>query len=278
VPVFLRSIPYNVFAILTLLLVFTAAAGKLPLAGKMKAAHERVEKGGPLWPPNSEQFLAEDHNAPRGSLTNLLLPLFVLPAASVTAGTVSKGVLSVNIGAGLLITLLVMFVMYCFQRLMTPEEFFDNIIVGVEHVLVPILLLILTFCFSSGIKQIGVVEWLGHIIPSVIGENYRLLPAALFLVFTAITVVWGSSWSIYAIGLPIAVQIAAAVDGNMALYAGAVCAAGIAGDSLSIHQSDNNDVASAVGCEPTALFLARLPYFAFITGLSFVIYLVVGLV
>jgi len=171
-----------------------------------------------------------------------------------------------------------MFCMYCFQRLMTPEEFFDNIVIGIEHMIVPILLLVLTFSFSSGIRQIGLVEWLNDIVPIMVGGNYWLLPAALFLLFTAITTVWGSSWSIYAIGLPIAVQLAAVVGGNMALYAGAICAAGIAGDSLSIHQSDNEDVASVVGCAPTVLFMARLPYFLAIAVISFVIYLIAGIV
>jgi Na+/H+ antiporter NhaC/CRP-like cAMP-binding protein len=276
--IFLRSIPYNFMAILTLIFVFAASIGILPLFGKMKKAYERVENGGRLWPPHSEQYLTEEENAPRGSLINLFLPLILIPIVSVVAGMVLQGAFYVHIGIGLLVTLIVMFVMYCFQRLMTPEEFFDNIIIGIEHSLVPIILLILTFCFSSGIKQIGVVEWLGYIVPAIIGGNYWLLPAVLFLTFTLITVVWGSSWSIYAIGLPIAIQLAAAVDGNMALYAGTICAAGIAGDSLSIHQSDNYDVAAVVGCEPNALFLARLPYFIFITVLSFGAYLITGIV
>jgi Na+/H+ antiporter NhaC len=273
--IFLRSIPFNFAAVLTLIIVFLAAIGKLPLVGRMKKAYERVKNGGEIYPPGSDSYgHHEDENAPRGSLLNLLLPLVIMPIASIFAGAIITGSTYVHVGAGLLITLFVMFVMYCFQRLMTPEEFFDNIISGVEHSLVPIMLFILTFCFSGGIKQIGLIEWLGDVIP-IIGGN-QFLPAFIFLMFTAITIVWGSSWSIYAIGLPIAIQLAVAADGNMALYIGAVCAAGIAGDSLSIHQSDNHDVAAIVGCEPTALFLARVPYFVFIAVVSFVMFLAAG--
>jgi Na+/H+ antiporter NhaC len=275
--VFLRSIPFNFAAILTLLMVFTAGTGKLPLIGRMKKARERVDSGGPVWPPNSEQFTHEEENAPRGSLINLFLPLLILPVASVIAGLLIKSATYVHIGAGLLVTLFVMFCLYCFTRLMTPEEFFDNIIAGVEHTLVPILLLIVTFIFSGGIKEIGLVEWLSYIIPAAIGNNVWLLPAAVFLVFMFISIVWGSSWSIFAIGIPIAVQLAAAVDGNMALYAGAVCAAGIAGDALSVHQSDNEDVAFIVGCEPMTLYFSRLPYFIAAAALSFALYVIMGI-
>jgi Na+/H+ antiporter NhaC len=276
--VFLRSIPFNFAAILTLVFIFAASTGKLPLLGPMKKAHERVEKGGHLWPPHSEQFTHEDENAPRGSLINLFLPLFILPVASFIAGTVIQSATYVHIGAGLLITLGVMFCMYCFTRLMTPEEFFDNIIAGVEHTLVPILLLIITFIFSGGIKEIGVVEWLAYIIPHAIGGNVWMLPAALFLIFMAISIVWGSSWSIFAIGIPIAVGIGLAVDGSLPLYAGVICAAGIAGDGLSIHQSDNEDVASIVGCEPMALYMSRLPYFIAVAVLSLVGFIIAGIV
>jgi Na+/H+ antiporter NhaC len=274
--VFLRSIPFNFVAILTFLFIFAMAGGKFPLVGRMKKAYERVAKGGDIYPAGSEQFAHEEEQSPRGSLLNLIFPLILMPVASIFMGFVIKGDMYVNIGAGLLLTLFVMFVLYCSTRLMTPEEFYDNIIVGVEHSLVPIFLLILTFNFSGGIKQIGLIEWLSYIIPTIIGGNYWLLPAAVFFIFTAITIVWGSSWSIYAIGLPIAVQLAMAVGGNPALYVGAICAAGVAGDGLSIHQSDNNDVAAIVGCEPTALFMARLPYFIFITAFSFFAYLVAG--
>jgi Na+/H+ antiporter NhaC len=274
--VFLQSLPYNFVSILTLLVVFVLAMGKLPSVGVLKKAEKRVARGGALWPPGSDQFEDEANVKIRGNVLNLFLPIVILIASSIVSGTLIQGTFSVDIIFGLLVTLFVMFILYCFQRLMTPEEFFDNIISGVEHSVVPIILLVLTFCFSGGIKQIGLIEWLSGAIPYVIGENYFILPAFIFAVFTAITIVWGSSWSIFAIGLPIAVQLALAVGGNPALYAGAVCAAGIAGDALSIHQSDNHDVATIVGCEPTALFLARVPYFIFIVMVSFILFLFAG--
>lgn len=274
--VFFQSIPFNFAAILTMIVIFIAAIGKLPLIGGLKRAQERVEKGGHLWPPNSEDFFHEEDKNVRGNIINLLLPLLLLPAASVAAGVLLRGGLSVHIGAGIVITLLVMFGMYIFQKIMTPEEFFDNIISGIEYMVVPIVLLVLTFAFSGGIKEIGLVEWLGEVVPSIVGGQMWLLPAVIFLAFAAMTVLWGSSWSIYGIGLPIAIQLAIVTNGSMPLFAGAVCAAGIIGDSLSIHQSDNEDVAAIVGCEPTALFMARLPYFAIITILTLISYIIAG--
>ncbi|MDR2542402.1 MAG: cyclic nucleotide-binding domain-containing protein [Treponema sp.] len=274
---FYQSIPFNFISILVIVLAFLAAVEKLPLVGTLKAAEKRVKEGGPLWPPDSEQFFAHDEEAARGLAINLFLPIFVLIGASIVSGTLEKGEFSVNIGYGLVITLVFMFVFYCIQRLMTPEEFFDNILTGAEHMFGSILLMVLMICFSKSISYLGLIELLSGVMTVFGSGNYWLLPAVLFLLFTAVCYFLGYSWGMYALGLPIAIQLAASVDGNIALNIGAVCAAGVAGDGLSNFQSDNEHFAHAIGCEPAALVNARLPYFIFITILAAAMYLAAGI-
>jgi Na+/H+ antiporter NhaC len=160
---------------------------------------------------------------------------------------------------------------------MTPEEFFDNIISGAENMLVPVILLVVTLCFSSSIAELGLIEWLAGAMAAFSGGNYWLLPALMFFLFTVIGMLLGESWSMYIFALPIAIQLSMAVGGNTALCVGAVCAVGIAGDGLSYYQSDNLFIAAVIGCEPTALVNARFPYFAFITFLASALYLVAGI-
>jgi Na+/H+ antiporter NhaC/uncharacterized protein YneF (UPF0154 family) len=273
---FWQSIPFNFAAILTLLLAFLAAIGKLPLVGTLKKAHKRVEDGGSLWPPNSEQYFMENDNSTWGNVLNLFLPILILVVSSVFSTTVIKGEFSVNIGYGLIITLLFMFVFYCFQKLMTPEEFFDNIVAGAESMLVPVILLAVTLLFSESIAQLGLINWLTDIM-FAFGLSNWLLPFVLFFLFTIVCMLLGSSWAMYAIGLPIAIQLAAALDANLALCIGAICAAGVSGDGLSYYQSDNLFTATVIGCELTAMVSARIPYYIFMTVLSCVLYLVAGI-
>ncbi|MCL2440672.1 MAG: cyclic nucleotide-binding domain-containing protein [Treponema sp.] len=273
--VFYQSIPYNFVSILVLVLAFLAAMGKLPLVGALKSAHERTEKGGDLWPEKSEQYFSHDEVCTRGNVINLFLPIAVLLVTSVVSGTLAEGSFSINIGYGLIATLMFMFVFYIFQRLMTPEEFFDNIISGAEHMFGTIILMIIMICFSKSLEELGLINWL----TSVMGvfSNFMLLPVVLFLLFTVICYLLGYSWGMYAFALPIAIQLAAAADGNIALCIGAVIAAGVAGDGLSNFQSDNEHFAHAIGCEPMALVKARFPYFVFITVFAALLYLTAGI-
>jgi len=275
---FYQSIPFNFISILVLLLAFLAAAGKLPLVGTLKAAQDRVALGGPLWPPNSENFFAHDEESTRGNVINLFLPIFVLIAASIGSGTLVTGAFSVNIGYGLVITLLFMFIFYSFQRLMTPEEFFDNMLAGAEQMFGSILLMVLMICFSKTVSQLGLVDLLFGAMTAISGSYYSLLPFFLFLLCTAVCYFLGYSWGMYALALPIAIQLATNVDGNAALCVGAVCAAGVAGDGLSNFQSDNEHFAHAIGCEPKALVNARFPYFVFMTVIAAAMYLAAGIV
>jgi len=279
---FVRSIPFNFLSILVLLLAFLAAMGKLPLVGALKAAEERVAQGGALWPPASEHFFSnDDDGATRGKIINMLLPLLILPAASIISGTLRSGAFSINVGYGLIITLALMFALYCFQKLMTPEEFFDNVLTGAEQMFGSVMLMALMICFSQITSQLGLVELLSSTVFAFSASHYWLLPAALFVLFTAVSYLLGYSWGMYAFGLPIAIhlaQAASASDAFLALCIGAVCAAGVASDGLSHFQSDNDHFANAIGCEPKALVDARFPYFVFMTILAGAMYLVAGIV
>jgi Na+/H+ antiporter NhaC len=161
---------------------------------------------------------------------------------------------------------------------MTPEEFFDNVISGAESMFGSILLMVMMIVFSKSISELGLIDSLTNAMTAISGGNYWLLPSMLFILFTIVCYLLGYSWGMYALGLPIAIQLAEAVGGNVALCIGAVVAAGVAGDGLSDFQSDNEHFAHAIGCEPNALVKARFPYFVFIAVLCTAMYFVAGLV
>lgn len=273
---FVRSLPFNFAALLTMLFAFMAAFGRLPLIGTLKTAQKRIDAGGAVWPEGSEQYFTERDDDMQGSVSNLLLPILVLIFAAIACGTIEKGSFSVNIGYGLVITLLFMFMLYTFRQLMTPEGFFDNFVAGAESMLVPIILLVMTVAFSTGVAELGFASWLGTSVPAIIGDKQWLLPMALFAVFTAMSALLGSSWSMYVLAMPIAIQLATAVNGSLPLYIGVVCAGGITGCELSMYHSGTYLVASVAGCEPMAYYTSKLPYGIVITVLSCIGYLAVG--
>jgi Na+/H+ antiporter NhaC/CRP-like cAMP-binding protein len=266
--ILIDSLRFDFTAILIVLFTFLFAINKMPLLGPLKKAQERVDSGGPLYPPNSSLYMEKPDDAAHGRLINLILPVLVLIASSVGIETFLSGSLQINISYGLIVTLGFVFVLYCFQQYMTPEQFFNNMIYGIESMLVPILLFVVITAFSQGMESLGFFAWFGDKVHLLVGGRVWLLPCLLFVVFTLFALFFGSAWAMYVIGIPMALQLALLLNGNAALYVGAVCAAGLAGGNLSMYVSDLFVIGSIIGIDPMAYYKAQFPYAMIITVLS----------
>ncbi len=273
--VFCRAIPFNFFSILTLVGLLLFCCGKFPLTKPLCRAEERVLSGGKLWPENSEQYLPQEEPKIWGHPWNLLLPVIVLAVTSLAVRSIWTHSLVLDSACGLVATLIFLFFLYCTQGLMSPEQFIEHLISGIQGMVLPILLYLLTMCFSSLLAQ----ETMDHYFEAVmqfIGPFTPLIPAMLFLVFTLLTVALGSSWAMYVIGFPVAIRMAAQGGVFFSLCIGAICAAGIAGEKNCMFTSDALSVGSAIGCEPKAILSVRLTYSLIFTAASLLLYLIAG--
>lgn len=277
--VFLHTIKYNFPSWLAILMVVLICLRLLPKTDIQKQAVKRVEEGGELWPKGSEKyFLAHDDHEIYGSVHDLAIPISVMVIASVASGVIrGRGSFALDASTGLVITLVVMFALYCGEKLMTPEKFFDCVVSGVQSSILPILLLLLTVCFSNSLQLINISKFFEEEIPKITGSAVWLLPAVIFLVFAGLTMLIGSSWGMYGIGIPIAVQLAAVMSVNLPLCLGAVCGAGICGDNLIPYLSEGSLLTSAVGCEPHIVRRQRLQYWGIIGAVSLIFYAIAGL-
>ena len=278
--VFLSSIKYNFASIVAVLIMVLLAAGIFPKSRGLKNAEKRVEQGGKLWPEGSEKyFLVNDDNAIYGRRRDLVMPIVVMVTGAVGFGMLrNDGHFGLDAGSGLALCLVFMFILYVSENLMTPEKFFNCVVSGIQSSILPILILLLTVCFSSSLFHLDMVNFLANSIPGTLARLNWMLPAALFLVFALFTLMLGSSWGMYGIGIPIATSLAVTFSMNLPLCIGAVCAAGIAGDNLIPYVSESALVASAVGCDPYINRRIRLQYWIPISIVCFAAYLVAGFI
>ena len=272
---FCRSIPFNFFSIVALLALLLFCCGRLPCTKPLKKAEQRVASDGKLWPEGSEPYLPQEETKLWGHPRNLLLPVAVLAVTSLAVRSLWTHSLVLDSACGLVATLLFLFFLYCGQGLMSPEQFAEHLVTGIQGMVLPILLYLLTMCFSSMLEQETMESFFASVM-QVLGPLTPLVPAMLFLVFTLLTVALGSSWAMYVIGFPMALHIAAQGGLNLPLCIGAVCAAGIAGEKNCLFTSDALSVGSAIGCEPRAVLRVRLPYSLLFTAAAFLLYLLMG--
>jgi Na+/H+ antiporter NhaC len=253
---FVRAVPYNFAALSALFFILLLIFEKIPLAGSLKRAVERVKRGGILWPDGTENTGNQDES--RGRIINLILPMLVLVLSSIAAGTIETGRLSVNVLYGLIVTLIVCFLLYCFQQYMTPEQYFNNLVHGIENMLAPVVMLIMGKCFAAGMENIGFSAWLNDTVQYNIGGQVWLMPALIFGICALIGALFDNPWAMYAVGMPLAIQLSYSMGGDPGLYIGAVCAAGFIGNELAM--GDIFFTGSMLGCNPMAYYRAKLPY------------------
>ncbi len=270
-----KAIPLNFFAILTVLLMLAFCFGKLPRSGQLKSAEKRVDEGGKLWPEGSENYLVTEDPRIWGKIRNLLLPVVVLGVTSAVMRSIFSGSFVADSACGLIATLIFMFFFYCWQKLMSPAQFIDRLVTGIQNMTLPIILYLLSMCFSSLLEQEDMGEFLNNTVTGLSSVS-KLMPAVMFLVFTLLTVALGSSWAMYAIAFPLGLRFAIVLGLNMPLCAGAICAAGIAGEKCCIFTSDSLSVGIAAGCDPDAVLKARMPYSIVISLLTLLAYAAAG--
>lgn len=275
VGLFCQSIPFNFFSILAVIFMLLYCFGKLPLTKRLKDADRRVKEGGKLWPDGSEKYLSLNEPEMWGKIVNIVLPILVLAGSSLVIRSVIAGGFMVDSAVGLTATLIFMFLFYCWQGLLTPEQFVEHLIVGIANSTLAILLYLLTICFSTLLSTLQLTEYFADAVEAL-GRFGPVFPMVMFLLAMFLTIALGSSWSMYAIVFPIAVQFAPLLGVNLALCVGAIAGAGIAGEKNCMFTADSMNVGTAIGCDPNAVLRVRIRYSVVITGMAAAFYLVAG--
>lgn len=277
VGLFCQSIPFNFYSIVVLIACVAFCAGVLPKNRALKAADKRVAEGGKLWPAGSERYLVTEEPEMWGKIRNIILPILVLAVSSLAVRSLTSGGFVVDSAVGLFITIVFMFFLYGSQKLMSPDEFVGHAVRGMQDALLPVVIYLLTTCFSDLLDRLAMGEYFDKFM-LMAGNGAWALPAVLFIASMLLTVVLGSSWSMYTIAFPIAIRMGMSLGVGLPLCVGAVAAAGIAGEKNCTLTGSEQDVASAVGCNPEVVKSVQLQYSLAFTGIAAVFYLVAGFV
>jgi len=269
---FTKTIPYNFYAWIALILVPLVIFGIVPLIGPMKKAVERVNAGGPLAPPGSEKIdihaLKNKTKIPENpSVWNLLIPLFVLGAATILLDT--------DMQKGVLVTVAFMYVFYMVQGLITAEEFVDCCIDGFKNMLLPLLLMVLAFLFAKVNSEIHFTEYLIRTVAQVVSP--KMLPITIFLTLSVTEFITGTNWGMYIIALPIVIPLGMTLGCNMPLCVAAVLSAGVFGSHICFYSDATVITSAATGCDNIQHSLTQLPYGLLGAAVSAVLFLAASL-
>ena len=287
---FLRTIPYNYYALLTLVmslfLIFTGTD-----FGSMKLNEDNA-KNGDLFTTADRPYGddVDDGNDTNGHVIDLIAPVLVLIAACifgmVYTGGFFEGVdfitafADCNASAGLVlgssIALLFTFVFYRVRSVMTFQDFAACIPEGFKAMVSPMLILSLAWTLSGMTGLLGAKYYVANLLGNSASALQYLLPFIIFLVAVFLAFATGTSWGTFSILIPIVCQ--AFPDGEMLVVSIAACLSGaVCGDHCS-PISDTTIMASAgAHCSHVNHVSTQLPYAITAAACSAVCYIITGL-
>ena len=287
---FLKTIPYNFYAILTLIMVLYVIIRKVDF-GTMRR-HEINAINGDLYttperPYKDEEEIAADKN---GKVRYLTVPVMVLIGCCITAMLYTGGFFSgksfvqafsesdaaVGLVIGSAVTLFITFIMYMFEDVLTFHEFTDCISEGFKAMVAPILILTLAWTLSGMTNLLGADIYVAGLVAGWAGALQNFLPAIIFVVAMFLAFATGTSWGTFGILIPIVIGVFP--TGEMLVISIASCLAGaVCGDHCS-PISDTTIMASAGGqCYHMNHVTTQLPYVLVAASISFAGYIIAGI-
>ena len=286
--VFLSTIPYNLYAILTLVMVlFISLSGKD--FGKMRNAQLRAEKD-EIQDDNAAEKPA--HSASNGQVIDLVLPIAVLVVCAILGMAYVGGFFSgvpfsqaigenptAGLSLGAFAGLVTAFAMYIPRKIVSAKEFIESIVNGISSIIPPMLILILSWSLGGVCRQmIGTGQFISGFVSS---SNFpvSILPFFVFVIAALMSFSMGTSWGTFGMLIPIVTMICAS-SGAQA-YLVPVLGATLAGSVYGDHCSPISDttILSSTGaqCKHIRHVETQIPYATLVAIICAIGYLIIGL-
>ena len=290
---FVRAIPYNFYALLTIVMMISMVLMRFEF-GPM-AKHEANAKKGDIFTTRSAVYASAEDVAenPRGRVIDMLVPIFSLIVCCVigmiyTGGffegadfvtAFSNSDASVGLALGSFFGIVITIVFYMIRRVLSFKEAMDCLPEGFKAMVPAILILTFAWSLKAMTDSLGAADYVAAAMQSAAGGLMKLLPAIIFLVGCGLAFATGTSWGTFGILIPIVVAVFENSTPELMIISISACMAGaVCGDHCS-PISDTTIMASAgAQCDHVSHVSTQLPYAALAAAVSFVTYIVAGFV
>ena len=290
---FLRTIPYNLYAILTLVMVLYMTITAFDF-GLMKKHEENAAKGD-LFTSGGEEFeqVAQEEVNPNGKVMDLILPVAVLIISAIGAmiytGYLGGATNLITAFSGCdaetslifatMVTILFMLFLYLPRKVVTFKGFMDSLAEGFKLMVPAVTILIFAWSLKGIGDALGLADFVGH----VVGDNASasiFIPAVLFIAAVFLSFSTGTSWGTFAILVPIATALfSGGADLEMMIVSvSAVLAGAVCGDHIS--PISDTTVMSSAGAQSNHInhVSTQMQYALVVMIVSLIGYLLAGIV
>ena len=273
---FVKSIPFNIYPILALIIIPALALMKLDF-GPMKIAEENIANDIELEIKEKKEYIVENAKPIYVWLPILILlaTLFIMLGYDFMFRRFSGSEFRAALSSGYLYAAIVLAIMMLINKSKSFEEIFSIYIGGVTKMTQIIIILILAWSLGTVNKHLGSANYIVHFMKSI-NLAGGLIPAIAFILGCIISFATGSSWGTYSIMIPIVIPMAITLNAPLYVTIGAILSGGLFGDHCS-PISDTTILASAgSGCSHIEHVRTQIFYAALNGILAFIGFLIGG--
>ena len=288
--IFIRAIPYNFYAILTIIMMIALILLKVDF-GPMKS-HETNALKGDLFSTGKKDAAQETESVnPKGKVIDLLIPIIMLIVCCVIgmiytgeffdgAGFVesfSNSDASVGLALGSICAMILTVIIYLIRRVLSFKDCMACLPDGFKAMVPAILILTFAWTLKAMTDSLGAAVFVADTVQKSAGSLMNFLPAIIFIVACFLAFSTGTSWGTFGILIPIVVNVFMNTNPQLMIISISACMAGaVCGDHCS-PISDTTIMASAgAQCDHVNHVSTQLPYVIVVAAISFITYIVAG--
>ena len=292
IALFVKTIPYNYYALLTIAMVFLISITNTNY-GPMKLHEYNAEFKNDIYTTPDRPYAnqKEENINSKGKVIDLIFPVIILIIFCVlgmlyTGGffsgasfieAFSQANASVGLVYGSVLALIISIAFYLIRRVLTFTQCMESFPEGFKAMVSPVLILTFAWSLKAMTETLGAKTYVNVVVDGFAGGFMKFLPAIIFLIAVFLAFATGTSWGTFGILIPIVVSIFDGKDNTMMIIAMSACMAGaVCGDHCS-PISDTTIMSSAgAQCNHLNHVTTQLPYAMTCAAVSFVTYIIAG--
>ena len=290
--IFIKAIPFNFYALLTIVMMVWLALTKYdfgPMAKFEATARPDSELDALKALANGQ---SSEDGSDKGRVIDLVIPIAILIVACVTGMLYSGGFFSgtdfvtafsqsdasVGLMLGSAITLVLTIAYFMIRRTMSFSDMMECVPKGFESMVSAILILTFAWSLKAMSDSLGSKVFVETVVKGSAQNFQAFLPAIVFLIGCFLAFATGTSWGTFGILIPITLGIFPLTNPIGVVCVSACMAGAVCGDHCS-PISDTTIMSSAgAQCNHINHVSTQLPYAMTVAAVSCVCYLISGFV
>lgn len=266
---YLMAVPYCVYPIVALIIVFLFCMGWFPKLGGMKKAYDRVSTTGKTYSDVSRKYnIGSEYGEEEGrSVWFFIIPLAILVGIAVVTG---------DLVIAAIIAILVCMVLYIGAKIMTFSEFWDTFVKGFADMLPITILLISALTFQKIASEMEMTEFFVDLCKPIMSG--AVFPMIAFIIVGLLAFMIANAWGVCTLVAPVLLPLGASVGADIVLVMAAILSGCAFGNHACFYCDTTVLASNGAGIDNLEHAGSQLPYVLIGAAVSIVGFLILGVV